>query len=364
MANDFRNRFSLLGRPTHLTDPQKHIKLTPVGTSPSTDLDPKLIKHYFQILQSIHHTEILEESIRTGIPPLGMARKVAQLTAFIKPAAPDDLVLNQIKENTMEYMIVNLKTLIQHYTHTIAKIRTNLGPFNKEALDRALRWAHQRYGRRLTPSSISALRLLLSAPDPPPPATPLPLSDLGAFPPLPRQPQSTMAPFKHRNTLMLPSRPLTIPSLLTLPTLCPNLTQRFPTSAPQPPRPSRVPLPQGPQRLPVTRPRPPPVVPPVRTTAAVIDPPCVVETSLGSPTPDPEPPVTIPASSTPRPNRLSELRKQLCPSPLSPALTSPSPGQAEEPSLKTKKINIFKNSSNQKSDPGCVRFPLALSRPL
>ena len=200
MANDFRNRFSLLGRPTHLTDPQKLIKLTPVGTSLSTDLDPKLIKHYFQILQSIHHTEILEESIRTGIPPLGMARKVAQLTAFIKPAAPDDLVLNKIKENTMEDMIINVKTLIQHYTYTIAKIRTNLGPFNNEALDRALRWAHQRYGRPLTPSSISALRLLLSAPDPPPPATPLLLSDLGAFPPLPRRPQSTMAPFKHRNT--------------------------------------------------------------------------------------------------------------------------------------------------------------------
>jgi hypothetical protein len=96
MANDFRNRFSLLGRPTHPTDPQKHslLKLTPVVTGLLTDLDPKLIKHYFQILQSIHHTEILEESIRTSIPPLGIARKVAQLTAFIKPAAPDDLVLN------------------------------------------------------------------------------------------------------------------------------------------------------------------------------------------------------------------------------------------------------------------------------
>ena len=90
MADSFRNRFSLLGSPTHLADPQQHIKFTPVGTSRPMDLDPKVIKRYFQILQSIHHTEILEESIRTGIPPKGMARKIAQLTAFIKPAAPDD----------------------------------------------------------------------------------------------------------------------------------------------------------------------------------------------------------------------------------------------------------------------------------
>ena len=357
MANDFRNRFSLLGRPTHPIDPQKPSlsKSTPVVTGLLTPLDPKLIKHYFQLLQSLHHIEILEDSIRTGIPPLGMARKVTQLTTFIKPAAPDDLVLDQIKDNTLEYMIKNLKTLIKHYTHTIEQIRTNLGPFNKEALDRALRWAHQRYGRRLTPSSISALRLLLSAPDPPPPATPLLLSDLGAFPPLPSRPQSTMAPFKHRNTLILPSRPLTIPSLLTLPTPFPNSTRRLSTSTPQPPRPSRVPLPQRPQRLPATRPRPPPAVSPVRTPSPVVDPPCVLETNLGSPTPDPEPPVPIPTSSAPRPNRLSlaatATRRRLCPSSSSPALASPLPGQAEELSLSAKNMNILRNSSHQKSDP-------------
>ena len=371
MANYFRNRFSLLGRPTHLTDPQKHIKMTPVGTSSSTDLDPKLIKQYFQLLQSIHHTEILEESIRTGIPPLGMAKKVAQLSAFIKPAAPDDLVLNQIKDNTLEYMIINLKTLIQHYTLTIAKIRSHLGPFNNEALDRALRWAHQRYGRRLTPSTISALRLLLSAPDPPPPATPLLLSDLGAFPPLPSRPQPTMAHFKHRNTLILPSRPLTIPSLLTLPTLFPNSTRRFSTSTPQPPRPSRVPLPQRPQRLTLTRPRPPPVVPPVRTPSVVVDRPCVLETNLGSPTPDPEPPVPIPTSSSPRPNRLSlagaATRKRLCPSSSSPALTTPPPGQTTPPSITVNKIIINKNGSIQNSDAltGFVEIhPCPLTPPL
>ena len=170
---------------------------------------------------------------------------------------------------------------------------------------------------------------------------------------------------------MLPSRPLTIPSLLTLPTLCPNLTRHFPTSAPQPPRPSRVPLPQGPQRLPVTRPRPPPVVPPVRTTSAVIDPPGVLETSLGSPTPDPEPPVTIPASSAPRPNRLSlasaATRKRLCPSSSSPALTTPPPGQAVLPSMTRNKIIITKNGSIQNSDSltGCVEIhPCPLTPPL
>ena len=270
-------------------------------------------------------------------------------------------------------MIRNLKTLIQHYTHTIAKIRTHLGPFNNEALDRALRWAHQRYGRRLTPSSISALRLLLSAPDPLPPATPLLLSDPGAFPPLPSRPQSTMAPFKHRNTLILPSRPLTIPSLLTLPTLFPNSTRRFSASTPQPPRPSRVPLPQRPQRLPVIRPRPPPVVPPVRTPSTVVDPPCVLETSLGSPTPDPEPPVPIHTSPAPRPNRLSltgaVTRKRLCPSSSSPALTTPPPGQTSPPSIRGNSniIIINKNGSIQHSNAptGVVEIhPCPLTPPL
>ena len=101
MANSFKNWFSLLG--TYNTIPQKPppSKVNPVGTDTLNNSEFLLSKTYFKLLQSIHHTEILSEALRTGVPPLGMARKVAYLTAFIKPAAPDEIVLSEIKNNTI-----------------------------------------------------------------------------------------------------------------------------------------------------------------------------------------------------------------------------------------------------------------------
>ena len=77
MANSFKNRFSLLG--TYNTVPQKPppSKVNPVGTDTLNNSEFVLSKTYFKLLQAIHHIEILEEALRTGVPPLGMARKVA-----------------------------------------------------------------------------------------------------------------------------------------------------------------------------------------------------------------------------------------------------------------------------------------------
>ena len=70
---------------------------------------------HIKLLQSIHHTEILSEALIKGPPPLGMAKKVAYLTAFIKPASPDDIVLTEIKNNTVNWMNNNLRILQNHY---------------------------------------------------------------------------------------------------------------------------------------------------------------------------------------------------------------------------------------------------------
>ena len=48
-------------------------------------LNIPLTKKYFKLLQAIHHSEILSDSILTGICPKGMERQVKKLASFIKP---------------------------------------------------------------------------------------------------------------------------------------------------------------------------------------------------------------------------------------------------------------------------------------
>ena len=360
MANSYKNRFSLLG--TYNAVPQKlpPFKVNHVGTDTLGNSEFLLSKTYFKLLQSIHHTEILSEALDTGVPPLGMAKKVTSLTAFIKPAAPDDMVLTEIKNNTIDWLNNNLRILTKHYGRIQKDLPLTLSPFSEEALNRALRWARQRYGRRLTPSSITTLRSLLTGPIAvlPPPATPLLISDKTAFPSLPTRPLTASFPFKHHNTLILPSRPLPIPSLLSLPPFSLGLTRRLPptftaTPAPQPPRKSHPPLPQ---RLPVVRPRPPLTILPVRTTLTDTIPPISIDhTSVTLPkslTPGPEPPITSLTCSTPRPSRLFHRKNpvQGQPRPLTfPPVSIPSP-----PSL-TEEIAL--SVTKQTSTNQCTKKP-------
>ena len=363
MANSFKNRFSLLG--TYNTMPQKlpPSKVNPVGTDTLNNSEFLLSKSYFKLLQSIHHTEILSEALRTGVPPLGMARKVAHLTAFIKPAAPDEIVLSEIKNNTIEWLNNNLRTLTKHYDKIQKDSPLTLGTFSEEALERALRWARQRYGRGLTPSSVITLRSLLNSPiiDPLPPAAPLVISDRTAFPPLPTRPPTASFPFKHRNTLILPSRPLPIPSLLSLPPFSLGLIRHFPpaSAAAPAPQPPWRPCPPLPQRLPLVRPRPSPVILPMQTTLTDTIPLISIDhtpvTLSKSPTSVPEPLITSLTCSTPRPSRLSRRR---CPTqdqlrPLSPPqVSTPLP----PPLQKEISLSVIKQSSTD----DCAKKQLSL----
>ncbi|KAK1876214.1 Titin [Dissostichus eleginoides] len=207
-------------------------------------------KTYFQLLQAIHHVEILDEAAHRGSPPPGMARKAQFLTSFIKPAAPNSHTLNLVTENTKMWMQRNLEILKIHYTDLLRDLSVGLPPFRPDAFDRAINWARKRYHNKLTPSSISALHSLLSPSDPLPSTPPLDIANPILFPPLPR-PQRL-----HR----LPSVPPRLPNTLTLPSGIPCLLSlSFPHRPPYhrpPPRPLGKDAP--PRTSGRTRPYPPP----------------------------------------------------------------------------------------------------------
>ena len=56
------------------------------GNNKPTHLNTLLAKRYFKLLQALHHTEILDDSISEGSCPKGMQRRVNRLSTFIKPA--------------------------------------------------------------------------------------------------------------------------------------------------------------------------------------------------------------------------------------------------------------------------------------
>ncbi|KAF3852868.1 hypothetical protein F7725_006223 [Dissostichus mawsoni] len=86
-----------------------------------------------------------------------MAKKVNLLTSFVKPAAPNSKVLNLAEANTQFWMNRNLDILKEHYTDLLQDLSFNLDPFSRDAYDRAINWARQRYHKKLTPSSMDLL---------------------------------------------------------------------------------------------------------------------------------------------------------------------------------------------------------------
>lgn len=346
MEPAYRNRFSVLANadrhhPRRPSPPPPVPSDDPAGTNTP---DLSLIKVYFKILQAIHHTEILEEAAKRGSPPIGMAKKVTMLTSFIKPAAPNNIVLNKIKNNTKCWMDTNLSILREHYAATLRSLGHNLGPFQREAYDRALKWAHQRYKKKLTSSSVDTLFSILTHTNLTPP-TPLFSSPRNlSFPPLPSQPQLTLTrppdlglrsrkvahptPFIHRNTLALPFQSTAIPSLLSLPPLSLKLAHRpFPPASitPAPLSHKQPDCPPLTQRLLQRRIRPSPNIIPTPTISPLADQRTYATVAANSPPAVAASPlVPAPAHGLRRPNRLSlGSRRPLAPRPPPEAPTAP-----------------------------------------
>src|SRR4029434_3477115 len=126
----------------------------------SNGLDTRkdLSKQYFKLLQALHHLEILNSAIERESYPIGMTRQVDKLTSFIKPAAPNATILGKVASNTKAWLCNNVIALRDHYALLANTIQTELGMFQPQALERAVRWARARYGRKLTQSSLETLR--------------------------------------------------------------------------------------------------------------------------------------------------------------------------------------------------------------
>lgn len=70
------------------------------------------VKHYFKLLQTTHHTEILMGGRENGILPPGMQRQLTKLSSFIKPACPSSDTLGKIQTVTKDWMSAILTILL------------------------------------------------------------------------------------------------------------------------------------------------------------------------------------------------------------------------------------------------------------
>ena len=120
----------------------------------NTPLNIDATKVYFKLLQAVHHSEIVNNSLETKAYPKGMVHKINKMTTFIKPGSPNLATFQRVQQNTDEWIHNNFVILRDHYDQVISHNLLNLPPFQLEAYNRALKWARARYGRKLTPSSI------------------------------------------------------------------------------------------------------------------------------------------------------------------------------------------------------------------
>ena len=187
------------------------------GNERINNLNIPLSKKYFKLLQALHHSEILDQSILTGSCPVGMKKQVNKLASFIKPSSPSLNTTEKVKLNTQRWLEGNLEILRVHYDEVMGAILGDLPVLDEKALQVAVGWSKLRYKRKFTNTSVDTLRTMLIAPgeissSPTPPSL-----DSGCFPPLPvaegamgQTPyiQGTLAPRKQRSNLSR-SRPPT-----------------------------------------------------------------------------------------------------------------------------------------------------------
>lgn len=128
---------------------------------PANRIEIKVQKKYFQLLQAVHHMEVLEINQRLQTFPLGMSRQVKKLTSLIRPSSPSAETAARVQRSTDEWMRNVLNILKQHYDSVLADGLGDLPPLDQVALDQAIAYGKTRYKNRLTALSISTLATLV-----------------------------------------------------------------------------------------------------------------------------------------------------------------------------------------------------------
>lgn len=118
-------------------------------------------KVYFKLLQAIHHSAVAVRAETTGEFPVGMMRQATKLASFIKPSSPNPETTKKVKHNTDVWMRTNITILKQHYDSVMAELLQELPEFDQVALEKARAYGQARYKKRLHPSTIERLGLLV-----------------------------------------------------------------------------------------------------------------------------------------------------------------------------------------------------------
>ncbi|KAI3357064.1 hypothetical protein L3Q82_015447, partial [Scortum barcoo] len=162
----------------------------------------------------------------------GMLRQVQRLSSSIKPSSPNATVTEKVRQNTMQWMRINMMILREHYDSVLALELDKLGIFDEKSFNIAMSWAKNRYKRKMTPSSVDTCRELVSKLTQPPDAALSAPPDLSDFPPLPPVAHpDRLTPYNLPQTTDADSRPHIDPRGTQ------NASPR--TATPQPPDPPR-----------------------------------------------------------------------------------------------------------------------------
>ena len=107
----------------------------------TNDFNKQTTKHYFKLIQAVHHKDIIDNAIISQTFPIGMMRQVHKLTDFIKPSSPNTDIKHKVTENTKKWMQNNMLILQSHYQTIIHSLTHTQPSFSQTSIQVALGWA-------------------------------------------------------------------------------------------------------------------------------------------------------------------------------------------------------------------------------
>lgn len=152
------SRFAALGRPEVevMAGPEQINNTTEIKTF---TIDKILTKCLFKYIQVVHHDQIIQMAMTNQNFPRGMMRQVNKLTDFIKPACPNGQTTQRVKQNTQNWMSVNMQILKDHYSVAKEDLLTCIHALGEQEWETACRWAKTRFKHKLKDETIQNAKI-------------------------------------------------------------------------------------------------------------------------------------------------------------------------------------------------------------